>query len=246
MDGTFVNAIAQLAQEAAGENVVVNIDDRLFSTVQLHKLPKDQEPDLPDAFKIATLQGVVDYIEANRDGLDLSQCMLHVGSPTEVSLVSRTLERAKRATYVKATVMDRSAGFFGVWHDTLDATIKLQSVFEEQGQKAEVLRIVGAVAVEAEIQNRDDGRSQAVATRAGVKVLLGDMVDVPNPVVLAPFRTFPEIVQPASPFIFRMEKHGDKPKIGFFEADGGEWKLDAVAAIAGWLRARCPQMAIIA
>jgi hypothetical protein len=57
-------------------------------------------------------------------------------------------------------------------------------------------------------------------------------VFVPNPVVLAPYRTFPEIAQPESKFIFRMQTG---PTAALFEADGGAWRNEAMGRIKAWL-----------
>jgi len=55
---------------------------------------------------------------------------------------------------------------------------------------------------------------------------------VPNPVVLAPFRTFPEVIQPESKFIFRMQSG---PQAALFEADGGAWRNEAMGRIKTYL-----------
>jgi hypothetical protein len=58
-------------------------------------------------------------------------------------------------------------------------------------------------------------------------------VKVPNPVVLAPFRTFPEIKQPESKFIFRMQSG---PRAALYEADGGAWRNEAMSGIKEYLQ----------
>ena len=50
-----------------------------------------------------------------------------------------------------------------------------------------------------------------------------------RPVVkLRPYRTFLEVEQPESDFLIRIREGGE---IGFFEADGGAWKLFARSII---------------
>ena len=58
---------------------------------------------------------------------------------------------------------------------------------------------------------------------------------VPNPVILRPYRTFPEVEQPASSFIFRM-KENDGVCCALFEADGGAWKNEAMRNIKEYLK----------
>jgi len=76
----------------------------------------------------------------------------------------------------------------------------------------------------------DDGVSQAVTAKVGIATV--GNVEVPNPVELALYRTFVEIDQPTSDFIFRMK---DGPRCALFEADGGKWKLEAIHNISEYL-----------
>ena len=58
---------------------------------------------------------------------------------------------------------------------------------------------------------------------------------VPNPVTLAPFRTFRDVAQPASLFVLRVQGGGETPNVALFEADGGAWRLAAIENIKKWL-----------
>ncbi len=60
------------------------------------------------------------------------------------------------------------------------------------------------------------------------------------------YRTFREIQQPKSKFLFRLKQsETNLPTFAFFEADGGAWKLQAVEDIARYLRTKLPAEAII-
>ncbi|MEB9782308.1 hypothetical protein P4K16_30685, partial [Bacillus cereus] len=54
-----------------------------------------------------------------------------------------------------------------------------------------------------------------------------------NPVQLSPYRTFVEVEQPESKFVFRMREGA---RCGLFEADGGAWKLEAMNNIKEYLK----------
>ena len=56
---------------------------------------------------------------------------------------------------------------------------------------------------------------------------------MPNPVELAPYRTFPEVEQPISKFIFRMQ---EGPRAALYEADGGAWRNKAILSIKEYLQ----------
>ena len=57
---------------------------------------------------------------------------------------------------------------------------------------------------------------------------------VPNPVQLRPYRTFQEVEQPVSQFVFRIGDRGT-PEFKLVEAEGGIWKTEAVRKIKDYL-----------
>ncbi len=50
---------------------------------------------------------------------------------------------------------------------------------------------------------------------------------------LRPYRTFAEVEQPASQFVFRINQNA---QMALFEADGGKWRLEAINNIANYLK----------
>lgn len=247
MDGTAVNAIRDLAQQAAGKDVLVwNGAGEEFSSVALHRLPREEKPDQPATLIINSLQGLVDYIQANRDRLSGEECFVHVLSPTSVRVVSGLQERAARFTYIEAKANDLFAELVEHPMPLLDANIALQARVADGFDRDKVLKLLGNIRDQAELKVDDDGVTQAIGTRAGIA--LSDESKVPNPVTLAPYRTFREIDQPESPFIFRLHRSGslDKaPTASFHDADGGKWELRAVEEIASWLTGKVGDFAVI-
>jgi hypothetical protein len=69
-----------------------------------------------------------------------------------------------------------------------------------------------------------------VTAKSGISTV--ENVIVPNPVMLCPFRTFAEVEQPESEFVFRMQTGF---KAALFEADGGKWKLYAMQNVKAYL-----------
>jgi hypothetical protein len=64
---------------------------------------------------------------------------------------------------------------------------------------------------------------------------------------LAPYRTFREVDQPVSDFVFRLRgRHEGTPMCALFEADSGRWKLDAVSAVATWLSKNIEGIPVVA
>lgn len=80
----------------------------------------------------------------------------------------------------------------------------------------------------------DDGVSQQAIIKTGVTTK--DAAFVPNPVSLIPYRTFLEVPQPASDFVFRIsEGRGGAPAFKLVAADGGLWKSQAVDNVKNYL-----------
>lgn len=59
---------------------------------------------------------------------------------------------------------------------------------------------------------------------------------IPNPVRLIPYRTFLEVEQPESEFVFRItEGRGGAPSFKLVAADGGRWEAVAVDNVKSYL-----------
>lgn len=79
------------------------------------------------------------------------------------------------------------------------------------------------------VSTNDNGVTQTVEARQGVA--LNALIEIKPRVMLRPFRTFLEVEQPESEFLLRVDPDEG---IGFFEADGGIWKLEAKKNIADY------------
>lgn len=190
-----------------------------------------------------TLTGLVDYLAANIDALGSATCAIHVVSPEQVNIVSMLGGRPKRRD-VLLTAKAQTLGFrFGNFYSAEEFNIALQSLFVDDADRSAVLKIVGNIKEEAVGQFDDDGTTQTVTARAGIARV--DVIPVPNPVSLKPYRTFVEIDQPSSPFVLRLKpgmSTGAMPTCALFEADGGKWKLAAIEAIAKYLRLKIAEL----
>ena len=91
-----------------------------------------------------------------------------------------------------------------------------------------IMKFAGNVEKKNEPTYSDDGRTQVATMNVGV-ASKADVI-VPNPVELIPFRTFQEVKQPRSQFVFRISDKG-APAFKIVEAEGGIWKNEAVQNI---------------
>lgn len=242
IDETAVNAIAELAQRGQDVNQLqTQIGEHVYTTAPFQHLPPKPEPE-PPTLAFGSLQAVADYVRENRDGLALSSCVLHVVSPTSVRLLGPlTGEKRQRFTYAAASCRNLMDQWVGQYHGQEDFVVAMQSRFTPEQDRAAVLQVVSKLKEEQSIETEDDGVTQKASARAGVHLAV--QVSVPNPVKLAPFRTFREVEQPASSFVLRVTKG---PRCALFEADGGAWELAAVEHVALWLRASVEGVPVLA
>jgi hypothetical protein len=199
--------------------------------------------------EVSTLQGLVDLYAGDIDKIKSDSILVHVTSPTTVELVSTESDLyARRRAWARATYPKACQQFpFGQFLEPEKFIIAAQIGFQrvkvqnEDGSYAKdldyVLKIAGAISAGKERTNVDDGISQTVQMKAGVTLKLEETL---RPIVnLAPYRTFAEIDQVLSRFIFRahFRAHGDEEgaELALFEADGGRWRIDAVAELKRWL-----------
>jgi hypothetical protein len=180
-----------------------------------------------DSLKVHNLSGIVEYVNNNFDAR--LPVLIHVQSPTDVRVVSTFNDDLNRNTLIHAEALLPKIRF-NDFSDIEQFNIMLQSCFVPSDVKTAVLQVVGNVRDEKVLSFGDDGTSQQVTAKAGVAT--SEIVKVPNPVILKPFRTFVEIDQPESAFVLRMK---DGPSAALFEADGGVWKIAAIADIKTYL-----------
>ncbi|TYW15198.1 hypothetical protein [Listeria monocytogenes] len=203
---------------------VVMVGDRKWIETDLTEV---KDP-LATQLCISTLTGLVDYIRSNFDGQE--KCLVHVVSPTEVELLGLLNKQQNRNKFVCAEAIIPNFSYDS-FYDTETLNIKLQSMFLTTLDRDIILQAIGNISEENVKNTGDDGISQVVEIRQGIKK---NDVLVPNPVTLTPIRTFSEVEQPSSQFVFRMK---DGPFGAVFEADGKSWRNEAILNIANYLKA---------
>src|ERR1700676_4150350 len=233
------------------ENKILSLDQPNISTHKdLEYTDKSLHliiPPAPAAVCISTLQGLVDLHEEELDDAKSKGDLLcHVTGPCSVELISRKSdEYGRRRVWVECEYPTTIKHFpFGMWLNPesfiIGCMVGFQRVLIEKadGQMSPdldyVVRVASAISAEEIETSDDDGISQKVGMRRGI-VLKGQ--ETIRPIVnLAPYRTFPDIDQVVSGFVFRARK-ADRGgvELALFEADGGRWQLGAVAEIATWL-----------
>lgn len=218
-------ALEYLINEGEEKNPIIQLDQGTFTKRNLTRVTDAMAATL----QVSTLTGLVDYIKANIDQLK-GKLLIQVKSYDEVRLYSPLTMDRNREVFIQAQAILPDNVRYENFMDTERFNIMLQSSFVDNDDKKIILKYTGLVQDEAVKTTGDDGVSQAVTIKTGV-ASVGQAV-VPNPVILAPYRTFPEVEQPESKFIFRMK---EGPRAALFEADGGAWRNKAIQSIKEYL-----------
>lgn len=200
----------------------------LFSDKPLHEV--ETEVDYAMQMRLHTLTGLVDYIKSNTDAM-ADKMLVEVQSPTNVRLYSQLNHKRSREYLIECDAMVPNF-HFDHFIPQEEFCIGLQSKFIDSDDRGLVLKCAGTVESGTVAQYGDDGVSQKATIKQGIASKME--AKIPNPVHLKPYRTFFEVEQPASDFIFRMrDDHGVSCAI--FEADGGAWQMEAMQNIKAYL-----------
>jgi hypothetical protein len=234
LDEKFVNAIDLLSQKAM-DTRIIEVEGRRYSTKGLTPVMLP----VPKAFEVDTLTAIKDYLTGNPDQIALTGTIVVVDAPDSVSIWSKlTGDFQQRFLYLRAKWNELNFSF-GQFYDIEKFIIGLQASFIRRPDVETILKVVGNIK-EGVVKNfDDDGVTQQVTVKAGVTRVAE--IPVPNPVSLAPYRTFPEVDQPPSNFIFRMRTGDPAPTCALFEADGGRWRIEAAASVKEWLTENLPE-----
>lgn len=204
-----------------------------YSDKELCRLSK-HIPMVDKAINMCTLTSLVDYIKGNIDDM-AEKMIIQVVDPETVVLFSCLNEERNREKMV--VVNARIPAFnFDTFMDQEKFCINLQSKFldDPATDRALILKFAGTMEAGTVAEYGDDGVTQKATVKTGI-ASKGEAI-VPNPVKLRPYRTFLEVQQPASDFIFRVKQDKyDGINCAIFEADGGAWKIAATKAIKEYL-----------
>jgi len=225
------------------------INGRVFTIDKWNLVPKTFDEPVPDILTVNTLTGLVDYIKSGIDNT-VGAC-IHIESPGLVRLISPLFgDNLQRKYWIQATT-DKTLnnGFtFGRFIPIPDFIIQIQAYFAETEDIKKLLALVSNIKAEQGQEYSDNGVAQSVVAKRSTGSSMVTTVSVPNPVSLRPYRTFLEVEQPESSFVFRLSSggEGNPPQCGLWEASGGAWKLDAIQKIKAWLIHQSLGYAIIA
>lgn len=208
---------------------------RTFVDKPMHMLVDEIAADTP--LHTNSLSSVADYIKSNADFDALAsdgRKIIHVEDEKTVWLYTEMNSFKKRSALLLASAWVSSFPF-GQWLSLENFIISVQANFVADEHRDELLSFVATVKQDTGVEQQDDGVTQKVTTRSGVS--LSRTSKVPNPITLRPFRTFSEVEQPESSFVFRIKaEEGCGVKAALFAADGDAWRHDAILKIRDYFQ----------
>lgn len=219
MIAAAIDKILSIAQP-----LTVTVNDEVYSTVRLNRV---QKVVAADPLEVATLSSLVRYIKEFGENKKKLPYMAHIISPTQVALISALDGDRDRETLmiVKAETPKIPFGSF-IANEKMLITVQSMFIDDPETDRAAVLKFAGTATSGSIKAYDDDGVTQKATIKQGVASKAEAIV--PSPCLLRPFRTFAEIEQPASSFIFRMREDQNEGILSaLYEADGGSWKNQA-------------------
>lgn len=223
------------------ETVAVN--GRTYITIGITAVG---EP-MAEAVQVGTLTGMVDLYQADLDNAKQQDVAIHVLAHDHVRLIELGANIwGKRRVYVSACHEGGKNFSFGQWMSPEQFIIGLQSMFYPTEDHKELLSICSTISAETLTVSEDDGVTQRATV--GKSVAFKENKKIKPIVSLQPYRTFSDIEQPASNFLFRLHQGHDGKSVQCMlaEADGGVWKQVAMQSIKNWFEEKKLNLPIIA
>lgn len=186
----------------------------------------------PSSLVFPRLQGFVDFLN-NKDIND--DIFVVVESPTSVVAYAKWNEsnnldfriQVAQATYDHqpiSRVSDMRQDQFMVYGLTS---------FVDTPERKRLLQTVAALESGESRLSEDDGVSQVVTMKGGVKIKSVEAVK--NPFTLRQYRTWSEVAQPESQYILRIGNGSYGPILSLHDSQGDYWMLAAVQNIVSYL-----------
>lgn len=218
----------------AEKTEVLEINGKTYADKSLTRYDKAPKA---DPIKASSLTALLDYISSCSQEFG-GNMLIHIVSPTRVRLMSELDKEREREVLFESNA-EVSGYEFDRWYDQENFMIALQANFAQNDDLAAVMKLAGNVEKKVDQTYTDDGRTQVATMNVGI-ASKADVI-VPNPVTLIPYRTFQEVEQPASEFVFRMADK-ETPSFKIVEAEGGIWKNEAVSNIKMYLKEHLSNM----
>lgn len=219
LDKSFVEKIESMAAPK-----VIETPQGTFTNQHMSRI----EFKIPDTLRLSTLSGLVAMIKHERNTYE-TPLFVRITGPETVDVFGAMRDDCQRENpFTAAAVLP--AFDFNSYYTIEGMIIALKSKFEPTEDRDYLVKLLGNITDTKSVQTKDDGVTQSVTVNAGIQ-MLGETKVKPI-VTLKPYRTFLEVEQPESEFLIRLREG----QAALYEADGGEWRNQAMANIGDLLR----------
>lgn len=202
----------------------ITIDERLYTTGNIKQV---NEPETR-MLECHTISGIIPVIFARLN--KPQNVTVIIDDYDQISVISDEFGPFKqRETFIRAMAYHQEH-LFDKWMALQDFIIYATTSFIRNKNIEEIVRISSNVVAKAEIKVVDNGFTDNVTVKNGVHMV--DTIDIPNPVTLQPFMTFPDIEQPDREFSFRLRRDKERIECALFASRSVEWKNTTIIAIA--------------
>ena len=190
----------------------------------------------PEPLVVPSLQGLADLSKEDALAANKSDCLLVVHSPGLVGLYLQGYGAKSERVKLAEAKLEGARGFpYAQWMAPEDFVITAMTRFMLADDLMTMVSYAGKLTGETATALSDDGVAQLAEIRQGVTSRAVSVVR--NPVTLRPWRTFVDIQQPASPFVFRVRGGGGTPiQCALFECDGPVWRDEAERGLREYLK----------
>lgn len=197
---------------------IIKEGDRVFSTKNLNEIRPHK--DVAAKVVFSDLSSIVEIVKREYTRFT---CPLYINIENEKTVfVLTSLDSEKDREIPYAAEAESSKFRFGSQYDYENFVISIRSLFAQSEDTQNLLELLRKVSNVESVEMEDDGVTQKVTAQQGA--MLARDIKVSPIRKLAPFRTFLEVEQPASEFLFRVSKENT---FALYEADGGAWKIKA-------------------
>lgn len=225
-------ALIEQIQKAV-EPITVNLNGENYFSRNVYLPP---EAPTVKTRNVLSLQGLIEYCKLDPDAAIENGAFLLVSSPTNVRLVSPFFGRHEQHhVFVEAdchSLLPIRKDYIS-YLEVEDFILRIQNFFVQSEVTEDLLQILSRIEIKDESAIEDDGLSQSVTTRSGISTLT--QKELPRWIPLRPYRTFPEIEQPSSDYVFRMKQSGKEAYAKLSESESPQWKVEAMNSIRQYL-----------
>lgn len=225
-NNNIVNDIERIVKE--NEVQLIESNGRTFATKDLVEIMPRK--DVAKEIRFSDLSSIVEIVKREMERFALP---IYINIETEKSvsvITSLDIEKEREKPY--SAVAEGSRFNFGSGYDYERFVIAIRSQFIQTPNTANLLQLLKKVSNIESVETSDDGITQSVVAKQGA--MLASDVKISPIIRLAPFRTFIEVEQPDSDFLFRIS---DRNVFALYEADGGAWKIKAKKNIRAFFEA---------